>query len=146
MLFLSTLCANRMLFMVESCLHIIIFEIFSYCDSGMVPWLLIVELLSRSKKTLSQLVEEQRKLYPSSGEINFKVAKPLEALEKIRAKFKNSANSEDYIDGVSMEFDDWRFNLRCSNTEPLLRLCIESSHSMELVKTKLDEISYLIET
>ena len=93
---------------------------------------------------LSKLIEEQERFYPSSGEVNFQVSEPTKVIKTIRSNFKNNAKLEEYIDGLSMEFEDWRFNLRCSNTEPILRLCIESNQSRKLVEKKLKEISLII--
>lgn len=120
------------------------FRDFAYCDSGMIPWLLITELLCLKNKKLSQLVEERIAAYPVSGEINRIIAEPKKAIEKVCAIFKNSAHSIDYTDGVSLEFDDWRFNLRCSNTEPLVRLNVEAKGNVTLVNMKTKFIIALL--
>lgn len=121
------------------------FRDFAYCDSGMIPWLLVCELLSQSKQSLSRLVAERISLFPCSGEINFKVKNVADAIQAIKAHFMPELPSVDYTDGLSMSFADWRFNLRGSNTEPLLRLNIETRANRALVQEKMDEISRLIE-
>jgi len=121
------------------------FRDFAYCDSGMIPWLLVCELLSQSGQSLSALVAERISLFPCSGEINFKVKNVADAIQAIKAHFMPELPSVDYTDGLSMSFADWRFNLRGSNTEPLLRLNIETRANKMLVKQKVDEISSLIE-
>ncbi|MDD1627700.1 MAG: phosphomannomutase, partial [Methylococcaceae bacterium] len=98
------------------------FRDFSYCDSGMIPWLLVIELMSKSGKKLSELVDERMRLFPASGEINRTIAQPEAAIELVKKHYLKDAQLVDYTDGLSMEFGNWRFNLRCSNTEPLVRL------------------------
>jgi phosphomannomutase/phosphomannomutase/phosphoglucomutase len=120
------------------------FRDFAYCDSGMIPWLLVLELLSRSGKKLSQLVGERIAAYPCSGEVNYRVTDAKASIRKVREHFAASSPLLDETDGLSMEFADWRFNLRMSNTEPLLRLNVETKGSSALVKTRLDEIEKLI--
>ena len=121
------------------------FKDFAYCDSGMIPWLLIVELMSRTGKTLASLVDERMRAYPCSGEINFKVNNVGESIEKVVSHFNGLSPQMDYTDGVSVEFDGWRFNLRGSNTEPLLRLNIETRKDPKMVQEKLALIETLIE-
>lgn len=116
------------------------FRDFSYCDSGMIPWLLVSELLSIRKKTLSQLVGERIKAFPASGEINLKIQQPNLALEKIEAIYAGRANTIDKTDGLTMEFDNWRFNLRTSNTEPVVRLNVEARNDLELMKKQTHNI------
>jgi len=120
------------------------FRDFAYCDSGMIPWLLVCELLSHTGQSLSALVAERISLFPCSGEINFKVADVSDAIQKIKDHFIDQALALDDTDGLSFTFNQWRFNLRGSNTEPLLRLNIESRGDWELVHQKVDEISNLI--
>ncbi|MES1986715.1 MAG: phosphomannomutase CpsG [Pseudomonadota bacterium] len=120
------------------------FRDFAYCDSGMIPWLLVCELLSQTEQSLSALVAERISLFPCSGEINFKVADVADAIQKIKDHFIDQALALDDTDGLSFTFNQWRFNLRGSNTEPLLRLNIESRGDWELVQQKVDEISNLI--
>ena len=120
------------------------FRDFSYCDSGMIPWLLVVALISKSGKSLSQLVDERMQLFPASGEINRTIENPAAAIEKVKQHYKALAEVVDYTDGLSMEFGDWRFNLRCSNTEPLVRLNVESRGNEALMQEKTDEILALL--
>ena len=102
------------------------FRDFAYCDSGMVPWLMIWELISKSNLLLSELISEQKQLFPSSGEINFTVADPENCLEMVNSLFASRATSIDELDGLSMCFENWRFNLRKSNTEQFVRLNVET--------------------
>ncbi|MDE1482439.1 phosphomannomutase CpsG [Xenorhabdus bovienii] len=120
------------------------FRDFNYCDSGMIPWLLIIELLSKKDKKISQLVDNMIVKYPVSGEINIHVKNSTNIIEKVLKKYKETAIFIDYIDGLSMEFKCWRFNLRISNTEDLLRLNVESRENRELVEIKKKEIMDLI--
>ena len=122
------------------------FRDFFYCDSGMIPWLLILELVSKSGLSLSNLVNDMMIKYPSPGEINFKVKDPKDCIEKVYKHFESSALSTDTIDGISMEFEEWRFNLRMSNTEPLVRLNLETRSDDPLLKKRLAEITSLIES
>ncbi len=120
------------------------FRDFAYCDSGMIPWLLVVELLSKSGKSLSQLVDDRMKAFPCSGEINTKVSDPKSLLEAIEAYYSAMAESVDHTDGLSMTFDQWRFNVRMSNTEPVVRLNVESRGSESLMEEKRDELLGMI--
>jgi len=120
------------------------FRNFAYCDSGMIPWLLVVALMGDSGKTLSQMVDERLRLFPASGEINRVIAEPAAVLEQVRQQYQNDALAIDYTDGLSMEFADWRFNLRCSNTEPLVRLNVESRGNEALMQTKTQELLALL--
>ena len=120
------------------------FRDFSYCDSGMVPWLLVLELIVQSGKPLSQLVEECIARFPASGEINRTVTDASAVIEKVLAHYKPSALSIDYTDGVSISFADWRFNLRMSNTEPVIRLNVESRGDIALMQAKTDEVLALM--
>jgi phosphomannomutase len=122
------------------------FRDFAYCDSGMIPWLLVCDLLSRARKPLSQLVAERIQLFPCSGEINFKVANVSDALKAIQHHYLPFNPVLDMTDGLSMAFPEWRFNLRGSNTEPLLRLNVEARSDANLVTCKTEEISSLITT
>jgi phosphomannomutase len=112
------------------------FREFAYCDSGMIPWLLVAELVSRSGRPLSALVEERMAAFPASGEINRKLDDPPAVLAAIEARFRGNALAIDRTDGLSMEFEDWRFNLRASNTEPLVRLNVESRGDRGLMEAK----------
>ena len=120
------------------------FKDFAYCDSGMVPWLLIIELLSKTGMPLSKLVKEQFEAFPSSGENNFTVEDADAAIETVLQKYKLDALSIDETDGVSVAFDNWRFNLRKSNNEPLVRLNVEARGNAIDINQKLDEIKNLI--
>jgi len=120
------------------------FRDFFYCDSGMVPWLLVLELIVQSGKPLSQLVEECIARFPASGEINRTVSDASAVIEKVLAHYKPSALDIDYTDGVSISFADWRFNLRMSNTEPVIRLNVESRGDIALMQAKTDEVLALM--
>ncbi|MCX7098894.1 MAG: phosphomannomutase [Methylococcales bacterium] len=120
------------------------FRDFSYCDSGMIPWLLVVELMSKSGKKLSELVDERMLRFPASGEINRTIAQPAAAIESVKNHYQQLALLVDYTDGLSMEFSDWRFNLRCSNTEPLVRLNVESRGDEALMQAKTQELLALL--
>ncbi len=101
------------------------FRDFYYCDSGMIPWLVMAELISR-RGALAEMVAARRRAFPSSGEINFRLDDPGAAVERVRAAFLPQARGVDEMDGLSLDMGDWRFNLRASNTEPVLRLNVES--------------------
>lgn len=120
------------------------FRDFSYCDSGMIPWLLVAELLSIKSKGLSQLVKDRMNAFPASGEINSSLNDPKEAISRILNKYAKDALSVDYTDGLSIEFENWRFNLRSSNTEPLVRLNVESRADIDLMHSKTTEILSLL--
>jgi len=102
------------------------FRDFAYCDSGMIPWLLVAKLVSKSGRSLADWVRDRFVAFPSSGETNFRVVDAGAAIERVLAAYRDEALSLDETDGVSLAFADWRFNLRRSNTEPLVRLNIES--------------------
>lgn len=120
------------------------FRDFAYCDSGMIPWLLVAELLCVSGKPLSQLVSERIAAYPASGEINSKLNDPKAAVARVRARYEPEALSLDETDGISLEFADWRFNLRSSNTEPVIRLNVESKGNIPLMQAKTEELLALL--
>lgn len=120
------------------------FKDFAYCDSGMIPWLLVAELISKTGKSLSQLVGERMKAFPCSGELNYKVENVPAVLEKVLDYYSDQGPSIDQTDGVSLEFKNWRMNIRASNTEPLLRLNIESKGDEMLVRKKVLELESLI--
>jgi phosphomannomutase/phosphoglucomutase len=109
------------------------FRDFAYCDSGMIPWLLVAELMSRTGKSLSQLVSERMAAFPCSGEINYRVEDAPAIVKRVLAYFAPENPKLDKTDGISLEFPDWRFNLRSSNTEPLLRLNVESRGDVDSV-------------
>ncbi len=116
------------------------FRDFSYADSGMIPWLLVSQMIVRQGKPLSELVGERMRAFPSSGEINRRVENAAVTIKKIEAQYAAAADSVNYLDGLSAEYTDWRFNLRASNTEPLLRLNVESRGDEALMKTKTAEL------
>ncbi len=120
------------------------FRDFAYCDSGMIPWLLIIELLSTTGQNLSALVHSQFESFPSSGENNFIVQDADAAISKVREIYEPDAISIDETDGVSLAFENWRFNLRKSNNEPLVRLNIESRGNAVNIDEKLEAIKRLI--
>ena len=121
------------------------FRDFFYCDSGMIPWLLVIELISTTGKPLSELVNDMVVAYPSPGEINRKIADPAAAIQSVREHYQSSALVIDDTDGISMEFQDWRFNLRMSNTEPVVRLNLETRGDTELLAKCKDEILSLLD-
>lgn len=120
------------------------FRDFGYCDSGMIPWLLVIELLSRRDITLFALIDAGKKQFPVSGEINFTVDNPAAHLQRIKAFYADNALNVTAIDGLSMEFANWRFNLRASNTEPLLRLNIETRGDENLLTRKVAQLTQLL--
>ena len=116
------------------------FRDFAYCDTGMVPWLLVAERMSITGLTLERMVEERIKAYPCSGEINFKVADTKAVMQRLRDRYAGNALVEDGTDGLSLEFAQWRFNVRSSNTEPLLRLNVETRADKDLLAAKTREL------
>lgn len=116
------------------------FRDFAYCDNGTIPWLLVVELMSRRGQTLSQMVNERIAKFPCSGEINRKVADPVALLRKIEEKYAPDALEVDKTDGLSVAFADWRFNVRSSSTEPVFRLNVESRGDVLLMQQKTEEL------
>jgi len=125
------------------------FRDFAYCDSGMIPWLLVLAVMSESGKALSELVGERQRLYPASGEINRRISERIgdtkAILARVQCNYQARAKSIDYTDGLSMEFERWRFNLRGSNTEPLVRLNVESRADVALMQDKTAEILRLLD-
>ena len=116
------------------------FRDFYYCDSGMIPWLLILEMISEEKMPLSQMIQKYRERYPVSGEINLKVNNTKTIIDSIKEYYLDDALGVDETDGVGMEFEKWRFNLRASNTEPLIRLNVESYNNESLMNEKTREL------
>ena len=119
------------------------FRDFSYCDSGMIPWLLITSLMSRSGKTLAELMDERIEAYPCSGEINYKIDNAARVIFDVEQYFASQHPVIDKTDGLSVELDKVRFNLRVSNTEPLLRLNVESKSDFSLIKKTVQTIEQL---
>ena len=122
------------------------FRDFAYCDSGMIPWLLIASALSLTGKPLSSLVAERIAAFPCSGEINRAVTDPQAALRTVQERYAAQALSRDDTDGVSFEFSEWRFNLRLSNTEPLIRLNVETRGDPALLAARTAELLRVIDT
>jgi phosphomannomutase len=120
------------------------FRDFAYCDSGMIPWLLVAELLCTTNKPLSQLVKERIAAFPSSGEINSTLADPDASIKSVLDKYESQATVVDYTDGIGLEFGTWRFNLRKSNTEPVVRLNVESKGDIALMEEKTKELLALL--
>jgi phosphomannomutase len=121
------------------------FRDFFYCDSGMIPWLLVAQLVATGDATLSELVDDRMEKFPASGEINRKVSDAGKAIKVIRDRYAADAVAIDETDGVSLEFEEWRFNLRSSNTEPVIRLNVESRGDTALMREKTEEILGLLE-
>jgi phosphomannomutase len=123
------------------------FRRFSYCDSGMIPWLLVLQVISESGKSLSQLVGERMRLFPASGEINRRLnGDPKAILARVKGLYEKNATAIDFTDGLSLEFPQWRFNLRSSNTEPLVRLNVESRADVGLMQEKTAELLALLDS
>jgi len=120
------------------------FKQFSYADSGMIPWLLVADIMSRTNRALSELVADRVAKFPASGEINRKVRDSAIVLEQIESTYVACAENTDHVDGLSMTFGNWRFNLRASNTEPLLRLNVESRGDIKLMRQRTAELLDLI--
>ena len=120
------------------------FRDFMYCDSGMIPWLLVAEHMCRTGQPLSALVADMQARFPSSGEINFKLADKQPAIDAFEARYVQHAKDVDRLDGVSLDMGEWRVNLRQSNTEPVLRLNVEAKGDRALLADKVKEISTLI--
>ena len=120
------------------------FRNFAYCDSGMIPWLLIAELVSHSERSLGDWVKDRFAAFPSSGEMNFKVADAGKTIENVLSAHRAAALSIDQTDGVSLAFDDWRFNLRRSNTEPLVRLNVEGKGNADALAAHVSAIADLL--
>ncbi len=116
------------------------FRDFAYCDSGMIPWLLVSEMICKTGKPLSELVAERMAAFPASGEINRTVQDAAALIKKVEAIYSDDAVVIDYTDGLSMNFDQWRFNLRMSNTEPVVRLNVESRADTALMQQKTAEL------
>jgi phosphomannomutase len=122
------------------------FREFSYCDSGMIPWLQVVEAICEAGRPLSQMLAERISLYPVSGEINLTLGDPPRALETVRARYAAKALGVDETDGLSIKYPQWRFNVRMSNTEPVVRLNVETRGDTALLKAKTDEVIAVLES
>jgi phosphomannomutase len=122
------------------------FRRFAYCDSGMIPWLVVAQLLSESGRKLSALVGERIGRFPVSGELNYRIPDAKGAISVFEKRYAPHAIALDRTDGISFEFPDWRFNLRTSNTEPLIRLNVEARGSVQLMQTKTAELLTLLKS
>ncbi len=120
------------------------FRDFMCCDSGMIPWLLVLELMGRREQPLSALVAGMRAAFPASGEINFRVADSQAVIRRIESAYAPDAQARDDMDGLSLDMGEWRFNLRSSNTEPVLRLNVETRADRALLDRQLDRLWALI--
>jgi phosphomannomutase len=116
------------------------FRDFAYCDSGMIPWLLVAELMSEKKQSIAELVAAREAEFPCSGEINRRVEDPASLLASVEAHYGPTALRVEHRDGLSIENSDWRFNLRMSNTEPVVRLNVESRGDRALMEARTEEL------
>ena len=121
------------------------FRDFAYCDSGMIPWLLVAEIMSTTGKTLASLVEERTKAFPCSGEINRTVSDAQALIAQVESLYAKEAKTIEHMDGLSLSYDDWRFNLRMSNTEPVVRFNVESRGDEALMRSKTQELLAIID-
>jgi len=121
------------------------FRDFAYCDSGMIPWLLVTDLIANRQQSLAQMVAERVAAYPCSGEINRTIDDPKSVLAKVESLYGDGADRVEHVDGLSVNFADWRFNLRMSNTEPVVRLNVESRGDRELMEQRTQELLKLID-
>jgi phosphomannomutase len=121
------------------------FRDFAYCDSGMIPWLLVTALISQRGRGLAELVAEREAAFPCSGEINREIADPKALLTEAEARYGADATSIQHLDGLSVEMEQWRFNLRMSNTEPVVRLNVESRADSALMQQKTEELLAFID-
>ncbi|MGA1640800.1 MAG: phosphomannomutase [Steroidobacteraceae bacterium] len=122
------------------------FREFAYCDSGIIPWLVMAQVLSERGVPLSALIDERMQRFPASGEINRKLADQQGAIRAVRERYVPAALKVEEVDGLSVEYANWRFNLRSSNTEPLVRLNVESRGDHPLMQDKTAEILALLDT
>ncbi|MGY6587885.1 MAG: phosphomannomutase [Wenzhouxiangella sp.] len=120
------------------------FRDFAYCDSGMLPWLMLLQIMSRSGQSLAELVDARIQAFPCSGEINFAVINTERVMAEVLKRYSTAEASLDQTDGISLAFADWRFNLRASNTEPVIRLNVETRARPELLTERTDELAALI--
>jgi len=121
------------------------FRDFFYCDSGMIPWLLVAELISRKHLSLSFMLADRIAKFPSPGEINRRVKNPEAAINNVLDHYSSQALLIDKTDGISLEFESWRFNLRISNTEAVVRLNVETRGDIKLMEEKTKEIITFLE-
>ncbi|MBQ9452095.1 MAG: phosphomannomutase, partial [Desulfovibrio sp.] len=121
------------------------FRDFSYCDSGMLPWLLVAAMMQRTGRPLSEMVAERMAAYPCSGEINRRAPDAALLVQELRKKYVLQAEHEDMLDGINIECKNWRFNVRISNTEPVLRLNVETRGDRSLLEDKTGELLFWLE-
>ena len=121
------------------------FRDFAYCDSGMIPWLLVADLVSKSIRSLGDWVRDCFAKFPSLGEINFRVEDVGAAIDRVLAAYRGAAVSLDETDGVSLAFEDWRLNARRPNTKPLVRLNVESRGDGGLIAQRLSQVSAVLQ-
>jgi phosphomannomutase len=122
------------------------FKSFGYCDSGMIPWIIVVSHMCETGQTLSEIIGERYQEFPSCDERNLTLSSSAKSImDKVEDYYKEQAETISHLDGLSVEFSDWRFNLRPSNTEPLVRLNVESRNNVELMQQKLSEVLSLIQ-
>lgn len=121
------------------------FRDFAYCDSGMIPWLLVTALISQRDQSLAHMVSEREQAYPCSGEINREINDPKSLINSVEAHYGPGSKRVEYLDGLSIEMEDWRFNLRMSNTEPVVRLNVESRGNPDLMARKTQELLEMID-
>ena len=122
------------------------FRDFAYCDNGMLPWLLVAQLMCEQGRSLASLLEERIERFPVSGEINREIGDPDAVLTAVEENYAAEAKKVEKIDGISLEFENWRFNLRKSNTEPLVRLNVEAAGDARLMREKTDELLAFIDS
>jgi phosphomannomutase len=120
------------------------FRDFAYCDSGMIPWLLLSQQMSRTGSSMKALVDDMQKRFPASGEINLHLGDAKKALQAVRQRWGDTAVSVDETDGISIERAHWRLNVRASNTEPVVRVNVESRGDEALMRRKTDEVLTLL--
>ena len=120
------------------------FRDFGYCDSGMIPWLLVIELICETQQSLHQLTRSSMDRFPSSGEINRRVSDPEQVMTCVLSHYQDNSVEIDHTDGLSMNMGYWRFNLRKSNTEPLIRLNVETKQDRDLLSLKVNELLYFL--
>ena len=121
------------------------FRDFAYCDSGMIPWLLVAGLIAEKGKSLADLIAERAEAFPCSGEINRTISDPKSLITAVEATYGHGSRRVEYVDGLSIDLDDWRFNLRMSNTEPVVRLNVESRGDRDLMERKTAELLAMID-
>ncbi len=121
------------------------FRDFAYCDSGMIPWLLVAGLIAEKGKSLADLIAERAEAFPCSGEINRTISDPKALINSVEASYGHGSRRIEYVDGLSIDLDDWRFNLRMSNTEPVVRLNVESRGDRDLMERKTTELLAMID-